>query len=138
MAGIGLLDFFRKERAAWMLSKAVCKRCPVRRECLEYALEGRLVHGVWGMLDPLELRFALGRDASGEIWTYARENVKCVYCRGNTEAIRRNDHDDFVTRQCTSCGFSWERAERPPKRRRRTAQPRAVDLTEKDAHEHAE
>ena len=29
-------------------AKAVCARCPVRRECLQYALATRQVHGVWG------------------------------------------------------------------------------------------
>jgi WhiB family transcriptional regulator, redox-sensing transcriptional regulator len=29
-------------------AKAVCVRCPVRRECLQYALATRQVHGVWG------------------------------------------------------------------------------------------
>src|SRR5258708_12783090 len=29
-------------------AKAVCARCPVRRECLQYALATHQVHGVWG------------------------------------------------------------------------------------------
>jgi WhiB family redox-sensing transcriptional regulator len=29
-------------------AKAICKRCPVRRECLDYALEHYEKHGVWG------------------------------------------------------------------------------------------
>lgn len=31
-------------------AKAVCQRCPVRWECLTYALETRQRHGVWGGL----------------------------------------------------------------------------------------
>lgn len=31
-------------------AKAVCRRCPVRWECLTYALETRQRHGVWGGL----------------------------------------------------------------------------------------
>ncbi|MEV0587787.1 WhiB family transcriptional regulator [Nonomuraea sp. NPDC050310] len=39
-------------------AKAVCGRCPVRRPCLEYAVETRQQHGVWGGLEPGERRAA--------------------------------------------------------------------------------
>jgi WhiB family transcriptional regulator, redox-sensing transcriptional regulator len=29
-------------------AKAICARCPVRRQCLAFALRTRQVHGVWG------------------------------------------------------------------------------------------
>lgn len=29
-------------------AKAVCSRCPIRRKCLDYALERPLLDGVWG------------------------------------------------------------------------------------------
>ena len=29
-------------------AKRVCRACPVRAECLEYALEHRILFGVWG------------------------------------------------------------------------------------------
>lgn len=29
-------------------AKAICAACPVRAECLEYALRHRVRHGVWG------------------------------------------------------------------------------------------
>lgn len=29
-------------------AKAICARCPVRAQCLEWALETREPHGVWG------------------------------------------------------------------------------------------
>jgi WhiB family transcriptional regulator, redox-sensing transcriptional regulator len=29
-------------------AKAVCGRCPVREQCLDYAVESRQAHGVWG------------------------------------------------------------------------------------------
>jgi WhiB family redox-sensing transcriptional regulator len=135
MTAIGLIDFFEKRRVVWATSKAVCKGCSVRRDCLSYALDGKLVHGVWGMLDPLELRFALGLDAKGELWTYQRDDVKCVYCRGHTEAVREDETADVVTRACESCGFSWERAERPVRKRRRRAtrqSPEANHVAEPD------
>lgn len=119
---IALLDFFGKRRVDWSTSKQVCAGCPVRRECLTYALDARMVNGVWGMLDPLELRLALGRNAEGAAWTYTssratRVQVRCPYCRGGTTAARLTEED--VRRTCQKCGFSWVRAERERARRRR-------------------
>ena len=49
----------RREVAA----KEVCLSCPVRAECLEYALETGQRHGVWGGLSEHERR-VLRRQAS--------------------------------------------------------------------------
>jgi WhiB family transcriptional regulator, redox-sensing transcriptional regulator len=46
----------REERA-----KAICQRCDVREECLEYALRNREPHGIWGGLNEME-RKALVRE----------------------------------------------------------------------------
>jgi WhiB family redox-sensing transcriptional regulator len=35
-------------------AKAVCRRCPVREECLEAAMDGREKIGIWGGLTPVE------------------------------------------------------------------------------------
>ena len=37
-------------------AKAFCNRCPVRIDCLEYALRVREPHGVWGGRNELERR----------------------------------------------------------------------------------
>jgi WhiB family redox-sensing transcriptional regulator len=47
------LDDRQVERA-----KAVCKVCPVRRECLQFALATRQSHGVWGGMSERERRVA--------------------------------------------------------------------------------
>ena len=41
-------------------ARQVCAGCPVRPECLDYALDGRIRHGLWGGLSPRE-RAALSR-----------------------------------------------------------------------------
>jgi WhiB family redox-sensing transcriptional regulator len=43
-------------------AKAVCARCPVRAECLEYALDNALDHGIYGGTTESERR-ALRRRA---------------------------------------------------------------------------
>lgn len=40
----------RRERQA----KAICRTCPVREQCLQYALGRAEPHGVWGGLSPEE------------------------------------------------------------------------------------
>jgi WhiB family transcriptional regulator, redox-sensing transcriptional regulator len=44
-------------------AKKVCARCPVRTECLTWALETGLDHGVWGGLTEHERRALLARRA---------------------------------------------------------------------------
>jgi WhiB family transcriptional regulator, redox-sensing transcriptional regulator len=34
--------------------KAICGRCAVREECLEYAVSQGIEHGIWGGLSPRE------------------------------------------------------------------------------------
>ena len=54
----------RREREA--RAKAICAACPVRSECLEYALRIREPHGIWGGLNELERRHLLrARDREG-------------------------------------------------------------------------
>ncbi len=43
-------------------AKAVCAACPVRRQCLQYALGTGQMHGVWGGLTESERQLHLARD----------------------------------------------------------------------------
>ncbi|HEV3382397.1 MAG TPA: WhiB family transcriptional regulator [Trebonia sp.] len=44
-------------------AKAVCARCPVRRECLQFALATRQAYGVWGGMSEEERHTAHLRTA---------------------------------------------------------------------------
>ena len=46
----------REQRA-----KAICATCPVRIECLDYAIEIREPHGIWGGLNELERKAVLAQ-----------------------------------------------------------------------------
>lgn len=37
-------------------AKRICARCTVAADCLRYALDNGVVHGVWGGLDEVERR----------------------------------------------------------------------------------
>jgi WhiB family redox-sensing transcriptional regulator len=41
-------------------AKAICAVCPVRHECLEFALHIREPHGIWGGLTEAERRVLIG------------------------------------------------------------------------------
>lgn len=44
-------------------AKALCSECPVRRECLDFALATRESYGIWGGLNETERRDLLARRA---------------------------------------------------------------------------
>ena len=46
------------------VARALCRACPVRRECLDYALAVQEPHGIWGGMNELERRRFLRKQAS--------------------------------------------------------------------------
>lgn len=54
--------------AAQNRAKALCAGCPVRAECLAYALDERVEHGVWGGMTERERRALLKRRPTVESW----------------------------------------------------------------------
>jgi WhiB family redox-sensing transcriptional regulator len=40
--------FFPSDGVGVEIAKRICVDCPVKAPCLEYALENRIDHGVWG------------------------------------------------------------------------------------------
>ncbi|WP_332758404.1 WhiB family transcriptional regulator [Streptomyces sp. MT206] len=49
-------------------AKAICTGCPVRTECLAYALDHREEHGVWGGMTERERRALLRRRPTVTSW----------------------------------------------------------------------
>jgi WhiB family redox-sensing transcriptional regulator len=50
-------------------AKAVCRRCEVREQCLQWALEAGQDHGVWGGLSEDERRALKRRNARARVRT---------------------------------------------------------------------
>jgi len=48
--------FFPSDGVGVEVAKKVCADCPVKELCLEYALENRIDHGVWGGTSERERR----------------------------------------------------------------------------------
>ena len=49
-------SFFPSDGVGVERARRICGECPVRMECLEYALEYRIDHGVWGGASERERR----------------------------------------------------------------------------------
>ena len=48
--------FFPSDGVGVEVAKRVCADCPVKARCLEYALDNRIDHGVWGGTSERERR----------------------------------------------------------------------------------
>lgn len=53
-------------------AKAVCRDCPVARQCLSWALETKQRYGIWGGLDEDERRTLSRRNARAAVRAGAR------------------------------------------------------------------
>lgn len=56
--------FFSHDEADQRQALAYCERCPVRQECLEYAIAHREVYGIWGGTTEAERRALIRRRRS--------------------------------------------------------------------------
>jgi WhiB family transcriptional regulator, redox-sensing transcriptional regulator len=54
------IDFFPTTTTGSKLAQNFCKTCPVKRLCLEYAIQENILHGVWGGL-PTNKRLRIRR-----------------------------------------------------------------------------
>lgn len=60
----GHIEHKAEKDARELRARAICGGCPVRAECLDYALTVEEPHGIWGGLNELERRRLLRRRAS--------------------------------------------------------------------------
>ena len=59
--------FFAVGAAEHKQAKGICRSCPVRQECLAYAMDSPIDHGVWGGFTERERR-RWRRRAGAEGW----------------------------------------------------------------------
>jgi len=104
--------FFSPNGPDWTEAKLFCDECPVRRECLSYALRTQMLHGTWGGASQVELRRLLQMTSHGNVKKYPNVDLRCPYCRRAkgvtiTEPQPKTNDPEIVT--CTLCEFTWER-----------------------------
>ena len=146
--------FFSKDFKDKYAAKNMCFTCPVRSECLQWALEHRQIWGIWGGKDEVDIRRALSVSYSGEE-TRRRRYPNCQYCTARPSKLETSIEElpnggrwttaKVVT--CTECGFAWRsrtsanaveayKLERSEKSNRKTKSkksslPKAVNLSPK-------
>ncbi len=59
--------FFPSDGVGVEVARRICATCPVKTPCLEYALDQRVDHGVWGGASERERRRLLKRRRDAEV-----------------------------------------------------------------------
>lgn len=106
--------FFSEEPEEKYQAKNLCYQCPVRRDCIKYALESKQIWGIWGGKDENEIRRTLSVDANGDEYRRGRY-PQCGYCSARTSKLKTYIVDlpgggRWTTArmvECTECGFIW-------------------------------
>jgi len=86
--------------------------CPVREQCLKWALENKEIWGIWGGCDESELRRALSVDANGDQTERCRY-PHCPNCKARPSKLFVLGICELKTGrkrervECQACGFSW-------------------------------
>lgn len=98
-------------------AKEVCSHCPVRSQCLAWALNNKEIWGVWGGKDENEIRDALSISEEGQEVRRTKEGIAptCLNCGAKTEDLRTKEVDipgggRWTTKKvvtCSSCDFYW-------------------------------
>jgi WhiB family redox-sensing transcriptional regulator len=111
----GVKDFFFSTNPSEKYqAKNLCFLCPVRSECLKWALENRQIWGIWGGKDEGEIRRALSVSWNGQE-SRRQRYPQCPYC-----TARPNKLETIVAEvpgggrwatmrlvHCTACDFTW-------------------------------
>lgn len=96
-------------------AKNLCFKCPVRGDCVKWALENGEIWGIWGGRDDNEIRRTLSVNAEGQETRRGRY-PQCPYCFARTSKLVTKTVDlpgggRWTTAravECTVCGFEWK------------------------------
>lgn len=106
--------FFSTDPVEKHEAKNLCFSCPVRSECLQWALEHRQIWGIWGGKDEGEIRRALSVSYKGEE-TKRYRSPNCPRCGARpvkltTKSVEIPGGGRWTVARivvCTECEFSW-------------------------------
>lgn len=84
-------------------AREVCRDCPVKETCLEYALERCEPAGIWGGLTPAQRTRRNGRTPKRERHRKPRSNLARTHCRHGHEYTEENTVWIDGFRKCRAC-----------------------------------
>lgn len=103
------IDFFSGDDVMIREAKAFCGACPLRRQCLEYALNERMLVGVFGGVDAKERRRDLALDINGEYLESCYGPIRCPECGPHStkflSVIEKRRKSTLIG--CSNCGLEW-------------------------------
>lgn len=106
--------FFSNEPEEKYIAKNLCFTCPVRKDCVKFALESKQIWGIWGGKDENEIRRTLSVNADGIEYRRGRY-PQCPFCSARTSRLKTYIIDlpnggRWTTArmvECEDCGFKW-------------------------------
>ena len=103
------VDFYSQKTEVKREAKAICNSCPVKKICLQTALDNNERFGIWGGADEIELRKDQAINAKGESHVATKGKIRCPHCGPLStqylEVVKR--HRTRTDIQCTKCGIHW-------------------------------
>ena len=108
-------NFFANKPSQQYYALKICEPCPVRAQCLKWALESKQVWGIWGGLTYKQIRRTLSINWEGQEMRHNRFPL-CPYCKSKTDSletktISRPNGGRWATMKmvhCKTCFFSWQ------------------------------
>lgn len=108
-------NFFANKPAQQWEAKKLCQQCPVKRDCIKWALDNKQLWGIWGGLDSQQIRNTLSVNWDGQEMRYKRFPL-CPSCRAKTDKLKtatveRPDGGRWATMRivrCDECHFTWQ------------------------------
>lgn len=106
--------FFSTEPNEKYQAKNLCFSCPVRRDCLKWALEHRQIWGIWGGKDEGEIRRTLSVSWNGQE-SRRQRFPQCPACNArphklHTLVVDTPNGGRWTTMRlvkCEACDFTW-------------------------------
>jgi hypothetical protein len=106
--------FFSEDPKEKAVARSICALCPVRKDCIKWALETSQIWGIWGGKDEHEIRRTLSVNADGA--EIRRDRYpQCLFCGATAKKLEpviaeNPDGGRWTTVRlvsCTDCGFTW-------------------------------